>query len=260
MIRTSLIIAAAGLVLTLICLGGAFALGGRDLANNNWIWTLGDGHGESVRFERVQNSDGRDAGPEVTRTLIWDGTDTLVMDFGGDVEYVQGETAGVTVTGAENLVDRVEITQGRIRLKDGEDQVYVNWGDGGLRAWSPRDRLRVVVTAPDVTRFRLNGSGHMDIRAYDQDQMDLGISGSGEIEAEGRTRALTLDLSGSGEVDLEALELADADVTVSGSGEARLGPTGRAAVAISGSGDVTLTRRPESLDSRVSGSGDIRQP
>jgi len=260
MIRTSLIIAAAGLVLTLICLGGAFALGGRDLANNNWIWTLRDGHGESVRFERVRNNDGRDAGPEVTRTLSWDGTDTLVLDFGGDVEYVQGDTAGVTVTGAENLVDRIEITQGRIRLKDGEDQVYVSWDDGGLRGWRPRDDLRIVVTAPAVTRFRLNGSGHLDIRAYDQDQMDLGISGSGEIEAEGRTRALTLDISGSGEVDLEALELADADVTVSGSGEARLGPTGRAAVAISGSGDVTLTRRPESLDSRVSGSGDIRQP
>jgi len=260
MIRTSLIIAAAGLVLTLVCLGGAFALGGRDLALNNWIWTIDDGHGESVRFERVRQDEARGAAPEVTRTLAWDGTDTLVMDFGGDVEYVQGGTAGVTVTGAEDLVDRLEITQGRIRLKDGEDQVYVNWGDGGIRAWSPRDRLKVVVTAPGVTRFRVNGSGHMDIRAYDHDQINLGISGSGEIEAEGRTRAVTLDISGSGEVDLEALELADADVTVSGSGKARLGPTGRAAVAISGSGDVILTRRPESLDSRVSGSGNIRQP
>jgi hypothetical protein len=260
MIRTSLIIAAAGLVLTLVCLGGAFALGGRDLAAHGWSWTVFDRDGHPIRFERVQSADAHNAGPEVTRTLAWDGTDSLVVDFGGDVEYVQGETAGVTVTGAENLVDRVEITQGRIRLKDGEDQVYLSWDDGGLRGWSPRDDLRIVVTAPDVTRFRLNGSGYIGIRAYDHDQMDLGISGSGEIEAEGRTRALTLDISGSGEVDLEALELADADVTVSGSGEARLGPTGRAAVAISGSGDVTLTRRPESLDSRVSGSGDIRQP
>jgi hypothetical protein len=260
MIRTSLIIAAAGLVLTLVCLGGAFALGGRDLAAHGWSWTVFDREGHPIRFERVRNAEAHNAGPEVTRTLAWDGTDSLVVDFGGDVEYVQGSPAGVTVTGPETLVERIEITQGRIRLKDGEEQVYLSWDDGGLRGWSPRDDLRIVVTAPDVTRFRLNGSGHIDIRAYDQDQMDLGISGSGEIEAEGRTRALTLDISGSGEVDLEALELADADVTVSGSGEARLGPTGRAAVAISGSGDVTLTRRPESLDSRVSGSGDIRQP
>jgi hypothetical protein len=260
MIRTSLIIAAAGLVLTLICLGGAFALGGRDLAAHGWSWTIFDRDGHPIRFERVRNADAHNAGPEVTRTLAWDGTDSLVVDFGGDVEYVQGATAGVTVTGPEALVDRIEITQGRIRLKDGEEQVYLSWDDGGLRGWSPRDDLRIVVIAPDVTRFRLNGSGHIDIRAYDQDQMDLGISGSGEIEAEGRTRVLTLDISGSGEVDLEALELTDADVTVSGSGEARLGPTGRAAVAISGSGDVTLTRRPESLDSQISGSGDIRQP
>lgn len=260
MIRTSLIIAAAGLVLTLVCLGGAFALGGRDLAAHGWSWTILDRDGHPIRFERVRNADARNAGPEVTRTLAWDGGQTLVLDFGGDVEYIQGSQAGVTVTGPEALVDRVEITGGRIRLKEGEEQVFLSWDEGGLRGWSPRDHLRVVVTAPDVTRFRVNGSGHLDIRAYDQDQMDLGISGSGEIEAEGRTRALTLDISGSGEVDLEALDLADADVTVSGSGEARLGPTGRAAVAISGSGDVTLTRRPERLDSRVSGSGNIRQP
>ncbi len=260
MIRTSLIIAAAGLVLTLVCLGGAFALGGRDLAAHGWSWTILDRDGHPIRFERVSNGDAHNAGPEVTRTLAWDGSESLVLDFGGRVEYVQGRAAGVTVTGPEALVDRVEVTGGRITLKEGEEQVFVSWDDGGLRGWSPRDRLRVVVTAPSVTRFRVEGSGHLDIRAYDQDQMDLGISGSGEIEAEGRTRALTLDISGSGEVDLNALQLADADVTISGSGEARLGPTGRAAVAISGSGDVTLTRRPESLDSRISGSGDIRQP
>ncbi|MFW2342920.1 GIN domain-containing protein [Brevundimonas sp.] len=260
MVRNFLIIAAAALVLSVVCLAGAFALGGRELAANGWSWTVFNSDGESIRFERVRNADAHDTGPEVTRTLAWDGSDTLVLDFDGRVEYVQGNTAGVTVTGPETVVDRVEVVDGRIRLKDGEDEVFLSWDDGGPRGWSPRDDLRIVVTAPDVTRFRLSGSGHMDIRAYDQDQLELGVSGSGEIEAAGRTRALTLDISGSGEVDLEALELADADVTVSGSGEARLGPTGRAAVAISGSGDVTLTRRPQSLDSRVSGSGDIRQP
>lgn len=260
MIRTTLIIAAAGLVLTLVCLGGAFALGGRDLAAHGWSWTILDRDGHPIRFERVSEADAHNAGPDVTRTLPWDGGESLVLDFGGRVEYVQGGTAGVTVTGPEALVNRLEVEGGRITLKDGEEQVFVSWDDGGLRGWSTRDQLRVVVTAPAVSRFRVEGSGYMSIRDYDQDQMDLGISGSGEIEAEGRTRALTLDISGSGEVDLDALELADADVTVSGSGEARLGPTGRAAVTISGSGDVTLTRRPESLDSRVSGSGDIRQP
>ena len=260
MIRTFLIIAAAGLVLTVVCLGGAFALGGRELAANGWAWTVFDSDGDSVRFERVHNSDGRDDGPEITRTLAWDGSDSLVMNFGGDVEYVQGDTASVTVTGPQSLVERVQVLEGRIDLKDGEDDVYLNWRGGRVHAWSSSDRLKVVVTAPDVTRFEVNGSGHMDIRAYDHEEMDLGVSGSGEIAAAGRTRALTLDISGSGEVDLDALELADADVTVSGSGEARLGPTGQVSVAISGSGDVTLTERPQSLDSRVSGSGKIRQP
>ena len=39
MIRTLFIIAAAGLVLATASLGGAFALGGRDMARHGWAWT-----------------------------------------------------------------------------------------------------------------------------------------------------------------------------------------------------------------------------
>ena len=40
---------------------------------------------------------------------------------------------------------------------------------------------------------------------------------------------------------------------------AAVGPTGAARIAISGSGDVDLTRRPASLSQSISGSGDVNQ-
>jgi hypothetical protein len=108
-----------------------------------------------------------------------------------------------------------------------------------------------------VTTFDLEGSSDLKIRDYDQTALSIDVSGSGEIEADGRAQTLELDISGSGEVDLSRLELTDANVAIAGSGEARLGPTGRVDVTVSGSGDVDLTRQPTTLNQNISGSGDI---
>ena len=97
------------------------------------------------------------------------------------------------------------------------------------------------------------------IRNYDQPSLFVAIDGSGEVEATGRTDAVELDISGSGEADFSGLETSDADIEISGSGEAIAGPTGAARIAISGSGDVDLTRRPASLTQSISGSGDVNQ-
>lgn len=260
MIRNFLIIAVAALVLSVVCLAGAFALGGRELAANGWTWTIIDDDGDRVRFERVSGADAPAPGPEITRTLNWDGEDALTVAFSGNVRYVQGDKAEVTVTGPEFVVDRVRIEGGRIDLTDGDEDVYISWRGGRIRGWDALDRLQVTVTAPAVTRFSLEGSGDLDIRGYDQQRMVLDLSGSGEITAQGRTDAVELDINGSGDVDLDRLDTRDANVSISGSGDATVAPTGRAAIDISGSGDVTLTRRPKSVDSRISGSGDVHQP
>ncbi len=260
MIRNFLIIAVAALVLSVVCLAGAFALGGRELAANGWSWTVIGDDGEPVRFERVSGADAPDPGPEVTRTLNWDGGDALTVAFSGNVRYVQGDKAEVTITGTESVVERVRIEGGRIDLTDGDEDVYILWRGGRIRSWESVDHLQITVTAPSVTRFSLEGSGDLEIRDYDQPRIDLDLSGSGEITAQGRTDAVELDINGSGDVELDRLETRDANVSISGSGDATVAPTGRATIAISGSGDVTLTRRPESVDSRISGSGDVHQP
>lgn len=257
MIRTLLIIAAAGLVLAVATLGGAFALGGRDLAANGWEWTIRDKNGESVRIERVRGGGTEDLGPIVTNTLAWTGGTALRIDAAMNVEYVQGADASVVVTGPKGLADRVQVINGRLTLGDGDERVVFGWDDHGPTARSERDELRIVVTAPNVTAFALESSGRLTVRNYDQDTLDIDLSGSGEIEVAGRTRALELDISGSGEADLGGLSVVDADVAVAGSGEATLAPTGLAEITISGSGDVDLLTRPATLTQRVSGSGEV---
>jgi len=249
MIRTLLIITGASLVLCVAALGGAAALGSRDIARHGGSWTFWeDGEPHTVRVLRG------DRGPRITRTLAWDGSDRLDVEVAADVTYVQGDTTSVVVSGPKEQVEGLRLTAGRLTFDDDDnrtDHVVFGWGDSVP--------LRITVTAPSVRTFNLSSSGDLLIRNYNQPDLFVAIDGSGEVVATGRTEAVELDISGSGEADFSGLLTRDADVEISGSGEAIVGPTGAARIAISGSGDVDLSRRPASLTQSISGSGDVNQ-
>lgn len=248
MIRTLLIITGASLVLCAAAFAGASAIGGNDLARHGWTWTFHDSDEDrTVRFERGDDS------PPVTRNLAWTGGDRLQVEIPGDVVYIQGETASVVVTGQSSMVDRVRLEDGRLIYDEDQGVDHVVFG------WNIHDRLKVTVTAPSVTRFDVETSADLTIRDYDQPELFLALSGSGDVEAEGRTRSVTIEVSGSGDADLARLETVDARLDISGSGDVRVGPTGSARVEISGSGDARLTRRPAQLEQDLSGSGDVDQ-
>lgn len=249
MIRTLLIITGASLVLCAAALGGAFAVGGNDIARHGGKWTFWDDDGEKhvVHFDRAEN------GEQTTRSLAWTGGDRLEVEVSADVTYVQGDEASVTVTGPRAQVEGLRLAGGRLTFDDDDNVDHVMFG------WRDTPPLRITVTAPSVRNFELSSSGDLVIRNYDQPTLFVAIDGSGEVDATGRTDAVELDISGSGEADFSGLETRDADVEISGSGEAAVGPSRNARIAISGSGDVDLTRRPASLTQNISGSGDVHQ-
>lgn len=259
MIRTLFIIAGAALVLCVVTVGGAVAIGGHDLQRHGWAWTFKDDNGESVRFERVKGGGTDDLGPFTTRTLAWTGGETLQIDAGLDVEYVQGAAATVVVTGPKGLVDRVRLQDGVLKMGDGDERVVFGWNGGNFSARSERDELKIVVTAPDVRRFAANGGGDLVITGYDKPAIAIDISGSADITATGRADRLDLTISGSGDADLNALTVKTAKVDISGSGDAAVAPTEEADIDISGSGDVNLSTRPAKVNSTVSGSGGYYQ-
>ncbi|GAA0868517.1 DUF2807 domain-containing protein [Brevundimonas basaltis] len=251
MIRTLLIITGASLVLCIAALAGAVALGGNDLARHGWSWTFRDG--DFARTERSVTFKRADSGPSVTRTIAWDGSERLDIDVSAEVTYVQGDATSVEITGPREQVEALRLTSGRLTFDQSDRSEVVMFG------WGDRGRLKITVTAPSVRTFDLSGSGDLIVRDYDQPSLAVIINGSGEVNASGRTETVDLRISGSGEADLSGVETRDADIRISGSGEAAVGPTGAASISISGSGDVTLTRRPDSLNQSISGSGEVRQ-
>lgn len=253
MIRTFLIIAGAALVLCLASLAGAAAIGGKEFADRGYTWTFTDSDGDRLRVERAEAE-----GPTVSRTLEWAGGDTLNVDMPGNVIFTQGSELKVEVTGPQSVADRVRFDGNRLYMTDGDESVTFTMRDG-IHAWSDSDRLTVRITAPSVKTFEVNGSADLDISAYDQDQLSVAINGSGDVNVEGSANTVNVSINGSGEADLSDVTMTDATVNLSGSGETWVGPTGRANVTISGSGDVNLTKRPANVQSAINGSGDLNQ-
>ena len=259
MIRTLLIITGAALVLAVVTLGGAAALGGRDMARHGWAWTFKDDDGSSVSVHRADDR----RIEQTSKTLTWTGGDSLIVEMAADVEYVQGATPGVVVTGAADLVDRIRLEGNRLTMvNDGgpnNERIVFGRNADGRGIWVDSEQVRVVVTAPAIHTFDLRGSSDVTLTNYDQDTLTVSQSGSGDIEATGRVRALKLTITGSGDADLNNLATVDAEVDLSGSGDAYVAPTGAATVSSSGSGDIELATRPTTLRQTSTGSGDIRQ-
>ena len=204
-----------------------------------------DGHFGWNFDDRDWEGGHRDRGPEGTREMAWTGGDTLDVDVPAEITYTQAPGAGkLTITGPQRSLDSLVLEDGHLRFTHGRHR----HGD-----------LTIVMTAPAVSRFNLNGTGRLAIQDYKQDKLSIDISGDTEISAKGETKGLSLSMSGSGQTDFSDLKLGDADVDIDGSGQATLAPTGVANINISGSGDVTLLTRPSKLESNVSGSGGIHQ-
>lgn len=256
MIRTLFIIAGGATVLAIGSLAGAAALGGSDIARNGGTWTFTESDtGDGINIRRGEAAD---VGPTITRTEAFTGGDRLILDAPFDVTYVQGDAATIRIEGPQAAVEHIRIDGARIAFDDDmPDSVTLRWGPNGITGASSREGVRIVVTAPSVSDFELNGSSDLNIQGYDQTSLDIRIAGSGEVRATGRTERLEVDIAGSGEAELDALEARDADLSISGSGDIDAAPTGQVAAAVSGSGDIRLRRQPASLNSSVSGSGDV---
>jgi hypothetical protein len=151
----------------------------------------------------------------------------------------------VSLEGPAALLDKITIKDGRIDF-DGS-----RWKGGALK---------VVIEAPGVTRFEMGGVQDLKITGYDQDTLEVSLSGAGRVTATGKARKASLDISGTGAANLAALEIEEAEVDLSGAGKATLGPKQSAKINVSGIGEVELTRRPAQLEQNISGAGRVSQP
>jgi hypothetical protein len=226
-------IAAVGLGVGVVSLSLAWALGGRDdfrrvIADERFGWRSCD---DAVAV----------AGPE--RRLPWNGGDKIEVTTPVPLRLIAGDGGDIVLRGTPAAVAHLQVRGGKL-----------------FSCGRPDGPVEVTLPARALRRVRISGAGDVTLEKLDQRELELRISGSGQIEAHGAVERVAAHISGSGDVRLGDVAMKRLDARISGSGSIEAGPKDEADVTLSGAGKVKLLTRPATLHSKVSGAGRIIQP
>ncbi|MDW5550070.1 head GIN domain-containing protein [Methanosarcina sp.] len=142
----------------------------------------------------------------------------------------------------------------------------------------PQKTIKIYAGMEEVRSLSLSGSGDITgTMPISSENLDLTITGSGDIELETNTSSLKSLISGSGDIllkgnassheidiggsgNIDALELRTevTRVSIRGSGNANVYADRKLDTNISGSGNVFYEGNPEEFNMQVSGSGEVK--
>jgi len=188
-----------------------------------------------------------------------------------DVYIIIDSTSKVVIEADENLMpyvrtvvrnDRLVIDNGTrrcLRMKDDNPiTVYVHTtevfyvsleGSGIIYSDYP-----IFV---DYLRVELTGSGAIDLREIDTPEMDVLLSGSGDIDLWGIASIGDLNISGSGKIKAFHLEQDECYASITGSGDMYVFVYDYLDANITGSGNIFYKGNPQ-IDVKISGTGSVK--
>ncbi len=213
-----------------------------DNDNDNWNNWNNWGGGEKVRGE----------GPSVTETRDIKNFKGFKSGISADITLKQ--TSGsykVTVSGQKNILNllKTEVVDGNLKI--GFEKGY---------SIGYKEPLKITIEAPSFDYLGMSGSGNVVADGtLSGGKLAINISGSGDFDLNNLKYAdLSVGISGSGDVDL-AGDVESVDLRISGSGDLKAEnlKAQKAHCTVSGSGNISLNVTKE-LDATISGSGDIR--
>ena len=188
------------------------------------------------------------------------------LGFGGDVIVTPGATQKIVIEGQKNIIDNIK-----------RDVSNGTWRISYIKSVDNAKPVTVYITIPTIEYVGLSGSGSIKstgkFSGLDEVEMavtgsgditmqieaketELHITGSGEIELAGTTRSLEVEITGSGDVMTKELVASTCKIQISGSGDAAVYVNGDLETQISGSGDVRY-RGNASVTAKISGSGEV---
>jgi uncharacterized protein YabE (DUF348 family) len=163
-----------------------------------------------------------------------------------NVNYRRAKDVQVAVTGDQNLLPIIttKVSNGILTIDS-------------TKNYQTQLPLTVELSSPKLSDVSLDGSGDMSLQGLNDKALNLNISGSSNVTADGTVERLVIRIGGSGDVNAKSLESEQADVSITGSGDISVTAKDSLKASIVGSGDITYFGHPKKVDPSVLGSGDI---
>jgi hypothetical protein len=178
------------------------------------------------------------------------------VDFRGIGRLVlsQGEQQAVILTASEAVLPHV-----RTDVRAGVLIVSLRWWPGMIFRISELKGLHVQVVTPHLCTLKVSGAGFVESREKILvEDMNMTLSGAGEIRLQLQGHRLVTRLSGAGRIVLWG-EVEEQEIRLSGAGSVQTEKmlTSSALIRSTGAGECRV-HATDTLDVRLSGAGSIR--
>ena len=174
-----------------------------------------------------------------------DGFDEIDCTGSMDLTVVQSTEFQVVVRGDSNLLEYIEAS-----VRGNSLDLVPREG------YSPDPMPSVEIHMPVCKVLDRTGSGGTEMKGLNAKKLELDLTGSGDLSAEGAVEDVALDLTGSGDVNMEELVADRVEVDLTGSGTARMNVEDKLSGSITGSGEIFLIGNP-SVAVDTTGSGGV---
>jgi len=192
------------------------------------------------------------------------------LSISADVYLTQGNKTELILEGDAETLQHIEteVENGTLKIKydkwrmQNTKKVVIHLSSAnyeGLYVAGSGDITAQTQISGNMMNLAVSGSGSINIKSLQTDQIEAKISGSGDINLGGSKMASSMEIaiSGSGDIDVSSLQIEDVSVSISGSGGARVHAVSKLKVQISGSGNVHYSGDAQ-IDARISGSGKVK--
>lgn len=209
-------------------------------------------------------------GPSITESRDHQGFSRVQLQVPADLFYSQSAEYKVEITAQQNILNELETL-----VMSGSDLILRMRDNRNLGS---HERIRVIVSSPDIHRLVIKGSGFIGVsQPLQVDDIELMINGSGKIDLSQLTAwGLECNITGSGEIDVQNgtsdwakaridgsgdINLLDfvaqqGEARINGSGSIRMHIIDNLAAHIAGSGEIRYRGNPK-VNSTISGSGKV---
>jgi Putative auto-transporter adhesin, head GIN domain len=174
--------------------------------------------------------------------------DSLEVSCNGSIQaHTQGQE-GLEISGDDNIIPLIttEVNNGILYIRSSKE-------------YNSRDKLVIVVSAPDLKKFVFSGAGKADLSNVKNDRVEIALTGAGSLTASGETKEADITLSGAGSVDTKNLHAVNAKVNSTGIGSVEIYVTGQLDAKTSGIGEINYYGSPKIVNKQAGGIGKINE-